>query len=211
MIGGLGIIWGPQTKAMTIPGIQAVKKTANWVIIYYLPPFTRTWKIHWMMVKIGRTIFFCHAQMYWVFFVCNTRAVPSYALRRWSWQGFKINPRSPKTFFPSLYIGSKKQWHLFQIRANIETNYWNHHLILYIITPLSLRVGKQSLSHFGVWNTAVLEQSLDFQSDFNNKEQDQLLPNSMNRFPHSFWHLPTHYTSMSLALAVDLAIQRKRL
>ena len=21
--------------------------TANWVIIYYLPPFTGTWKIHW--------------------------------------------------------------------------------------------------------------------------------------------------------------------
>ena len=39
----VGIIYPPRRQY--IPGIYAVY-TANWVIIYYLPPFTRTRKIH---------------------------------------------------------------------------------------------------------------------------------------------------------------------
>ena len=30
--------------------------TANWVIIYYLPPFTGTWKLHWWSGKLQKKI-----------------------------------------------------------------------------------------------------------------------------------------------------------
>ena len=113
---------------------------------------------------------------------------------------------------------------------------WNHHLNILYETSFCKSREKKSLNQTSGYETSRSSSTvLDFESEwfsvkvivlvrvYNqlfqgkiilmvtsrvNMEQDQVLPNSMNRF-HSFWHLATHYTSMSLALLVDVAIQRK--
>ena len=110
--------------------------TANWVIIYYLPPFTGTWKIHWVFV----------------WFTTCTHHVRS--LRSWIAGPF---PQAVK--LPSLEAKNLGFCHPNWPFPNAQWG-WSIHLQNWVV--LGVNVGKYTLhwaSGNGIWATLPLKKS----------------------------------------------------